>query len=87
MVIWKFKLEITDVQVVRMPAGAKILSVANQDGNLCLWAMVHTESPNVDRKIEILGTGNPIPLYRAPRTFIGTAIIGRFVWHVFESAV
>jgi hypothetical protein len=38
--IWKFELEVTDLQEVVMPSGAEILSVGNQDGKLCLWAMV-----------------------------------------------
>lgn len=40
MVIWKFKLAITDIQEIKIPEGAELLSVAKQNGNLCLWAMV-----------------------------------------------
>ena len=61
------------------------MSVANQDGTLCLWAMVDKNSPKTDIEIEIIGTGNPI-LFSGDfrRAFIGTVIIGDFVWHVFE---
>lgn len=40
MVIWKYELRTEDTQQIEMLYKAEILSVANQDGNLCLWAMV-----------------------------------------------
>lgn len=83
MVIWKYELKLTDRQTVRMPVATDLLSVANQRGSLCLWAMVDPDNPNkVDRDIEIIGTGNPMPHWR--RSFIGTVVIDQFVWHVFE---
>lgn len=85
MKIYEYPLDITDLQVVQMPAGAKILSVASQNGTLCLWAMVVPHARLTDRRIEIIGTGYPIPegtgIYR---NFIGTVPIIPFVWHVFE---
>lgn len=35
-VVWKFELQLTDTQSMEMPAGAKLLSVANQNGVLSL---------------------------------------------------
>lgn len=81
--IWKFELEITDIQTLKMPCGAKILSAASQNGTLCLWAMCDTEKPDKNRVIEIIGTGNPVHMC-FERVFIGTAIMNPFVWHVFE---
>jgi len=80
--IFKYTLEITSDQTVQMPQDAQILSVANQNGNLCLWAMVDIDCPPHPRHIEIIGTGLPVP--DSQRLFIGTAVIGQFVWHVFE---
>lgn len=83
MVIWKYELKLTDRQKVSMPVASDLLSVANQRGTLCLWAMVDPTNANkVERDIEIIGTGNPMPDGR--RSFIGTAVIDPFVWHVFE---
>jgi hypothetical protein len=83
--IWKYTLAITDTQDIEMPSGARILSVANQNGELCLWALVPTANATKTRCIEIIGTGNPIsPNHEASRRFIGTAVINPFVWHVFE---
>lgn len=85
MVIWKFELAITDMQEVTMPDGAELLSVANQNGNLCLWAIVDPSKERRRRYIEIIGTGNPMPTdMGVDRKFIGTAVVNPFVWHVFE---
>lgn len=65
-----------------MPEGAKILSVGNQRGNLCLWAMVDPTNPGVFRIFEMIGTG--YPLSDVGLQFIGTVVIEPFVWHVFE---
>lgn len=83
--IWKYELQITDMQQVEMPNGAELLSVANQDGCLCLWAKVDADKQVETRFIEIIGTGNPIAQdMGVDRKFIGTVLMSPFVWHVFE---
>ena len=83
--IWKYELQVTDMQPVEMPKGAELLSVANQNGTLCLWAKVDADKERETRHIEIIGTGNPIPQdMGVDRRFIGTAVVNPFVWHVFE---
>ena len=85
MVIWKFQLSmLVDLQKVMMPEGAELLSVANKNGNLFLWAMVDPSKENQCRWIEIIGTGTPITMNIVGRKFIGTAVVNPFVWHVFE---
>lgn len=82
MTIWKYELAITDRQEIIMPYGARVLSVANQGGNLCVWAMV---DPTHDRRplgFRIVGTGHPCGVSLG--TFIGTVVIDPFVWHVFQ---
>lgn len=82
--IWKFELQVTDTQSVVMPAGANPLYVADQNGNLCLWAVVNPQKPSESRDVWVVGTGNSMPteieLYG---DYIGTVQQGRFVWHVF----
>ena len=80
--IWKFELEIVNLQEVEMPQVAQLMTVQGQHGKLCLWAAVHTDSPLKKRKIEVMGTGESFE--KAPRTYIGTAQVGSKVWHVFE---
>jgi hypothetical protein len=85
--IYKYELKIEDYQVLQMPKGARVLSVGNQRGKLCLWAVCDQDAPASLRAFEIFGTGNPISEDRTiERTFIGTAIVEPFVWHVFETA-
>lgn len=81
--IYKYPIGITGFQEVAMPKAARILSVANQNGTLCLWALCDAaQKEYVARQIEIIGTGNPMSLNS--REFIGTVIVVPFVWHVFE---
>lgn len=85
MVIYKYPLKMLRLQSVEFPAGAKILSVANQNGTICLWASILNPDPDAAtrrREIEIIGTGDQVS--KADRTFIGTVLVGAYVWHVFE---
>ena len=88
MVIYKYELQITGIQTVQMPAGAKILSVANQHGILCLWALVDPVKPKTDRNIAIFGTDQSIDFgensFNDKHLFIGTVLKDPFSWHVFE---
>jgi len=83
MIIYKYYLVITDTQSLNLPEDAQILSVAEQNGELCLWALVIPDNPKTYRTFEILGTGNPIPK-TLRRKFIGTVPMESFMWHVFE---
>lgn len=66
-----------------MPKDSKILSVHNQNGTICLWAMVSPRLVDETRTIEIIGTGNSFD-EDVERTFIGTVLQSQFVWHIFE---
>lgn len=83
--IWKYELEITDEQTVEMPRGAKVLSVANQGGKLCLWAEVDPSERIVVRHFLVIGTGHQITEDFDLRKFVGTVLMEPFVWHVFEA--
>lgn len=80
--VWKFPLAIADVQRVVMPEGAEALFVAVQDSVLCLWVTVDPTRDPEPRLIFVSGTGNPCPNYAR---HIGSALMGPFVWHVWES--
>lgn len=85
MIIYKYPMEMLRLQFIEFPAGAKILSVANQNGTICLWASIL--NPDADaatrrRAIEIIGTGDQVS--KADRTFIGTVLMDGYVWHIFE---
>lgn len=84
MHVYKYQLQDTLQQTVNLSVGAKILSVHEQYGSLCLWALVDADLPTSPRVIEIYGTGHVVPAGK--REFIGTVVTmgGRLVWHVFE---
>lgn len=85
MTIWKYKLEVKGIQEIAMPKGATILSVAKQDNDICLWAMVHPSNELETRCIELITTGGIIQNPTAHnRRFIGTVVKGPFVCHLFE---
>lgn len=92
--IWKFPLEVTDVQSVAMPQGAQVLTAQLQgpsyearatDSSLCLWALVDPDAPKTVRLLHIFGTGHPV--YNADSLrYISTFQLdgGALVFHVFE---
>jgi len=82
--IWKYPLDVIDTQVILMPEGAEILSVAIQRDIPCVWVKVDQNAKLQPRDIHIRGTGHP--LYGYEGKFIGSFQLdgGAFVFHVFE---
>lgn len=69
-----------------LPEGYKILSVAEQRGDVCLWVQLDTDKiKSCDRTIEVFGTGHNIPKHEI--NFIGTVLQhgGDLVLHVFDT--
>lgn len=85
--VWKFPLEVTDLQTVRMPQGAVVLCVQVQGETPALWAMVDDGARFCDRVFATYGTGNPTD-HLPVDVYIGTYQIkgGALVFHVFEKA-
>lgn len=83
MTIWKYSLDTTDNQQVMMPLEARLLSVQTQGGSPQLWALVDPKARQVQRRIRIYGTGNPVGEYGK---FVGTYQLagGSLVFHVFD---
>lgn len=81
--IWKFPLVIDARQDVEMPSGAEILSCAEQDGRIVVWALVTPGAAPITRRFEMFWTGDAVPNF-ARRRFLATVPIGRHIHHVFE---
>jgi hypothetical protein len=82
--VWKFVLSGTLGNYL-MPKGAQLLSVAEQRGDVCLWALVDPSAPKECRILSVVGTGwDYSPSLNAK--FIGTVLLdhGTLVFHVFE---
>lgn len=56
--IWKFRLEITDEQMVDLPLGAEVLSVGMQGQDLHVWALVNPDYPAAQALSVRLGPGS-----------------------------
>jgi len=84
MRIWKWKLAVTDVQTIEVPAGAKVLDVQMQGGSPSLWVLCDENALSTPRRIAIYGTGNPMP--DEPGEYIATFPMhgGALVFHAFE---
>lgn len=86
--VWKFPIEIVDLQSVEMPANAEILHVGVDPlGQACLWALVDTHDDKAHREIFLTGTGHHLPDGGIIVKHVGTFNWGAFVWHAWEPAV
>jgi hypothetical protein len=79
--IFKYVIKIGNVNKVVMPSRAKILSVQMQGNELCIWAMVWDDNPDVVRTFVVRSTGEPL---RDVEAYVGTVQNPPYVWHVFE---
>ncbi len=86
--IYKYQLEVTDLQNILLPKGAEILTIQAQFEKPCLWALVDpNENSNVSVGIEIFGTGPPVGYdMGVDRKYISTFQLkgGALVFHAFE---
>lgn len=94
MQILKYVLEVTDEQVISLPAIRKFMHLDNQRGQITLWYLVDSTSDMDEVTFNIVGTGQEMPDEImasddvAPYIrYRGTVLIddARSVWHVFES--
>lgn len=86
--IYKYRLNIVDEQVLKLPAGFIPVSVLCVDNELYLYAQVDTEEKNIEYyQVIIIGTGNPIKHHLQQHRFFFSHTMIRggfvFVWHVF----
>ena len=85
MKIWKFPLDVTELQGISIPSTARILTAQTQHEIPCIWAQVDENTALVTRKIRIAGTGHDIP-ENSKGIYIGTFQLrgGAFIYHVFD---
>lgn len=79
--VFKYQLEITEeTQKISVPGGGKAIVVREQDGLPTLWIEVFDNHEPIERYFRIYGTGWEI---NPSWTYVGSAFIGPFVWHVY----
>ena len=81
--IHKYRLPLSGE--VEMPAGAQVLSVAAEQDEPCLWALVDTSAPLTRRRFAAIGTGRDAGMTKYG-TYVGVYRLSgeRGVYHVFE---
>lgn len=86
--IFKYTLETTDQQILKLPKGAKILSLQTQNNIPCIWAMIDTHAIETEEQhiINTYGTGHQLPLDMSNQVFLGTYQLmnGALTFHVFK---
>jgi hypothetical protein len=85
--VYKYEIEPKELQEINLPIQSKILSVAEQEGELYLWAEIDLDNHHIEepRTLRIAGTGWTLE-DGENRKFIGTAHMPKqkLVWHVYE---
>ena len=83
--IFKFPLEVTDVQDVSMSSDAVILSAIEQYGAIVVYARVNPNAVASRRRFFVVGTGHPLDRIDPTAVFVGTVKTegGALIWHVF----
>jgi len=90
-VIYKYPLELTDLQAINLTEGyfGRILDVQDQNGQLQCWVLqweIEGQKPKTRFEIAIVGTGNTPPEDIVTEYgYLKTLQIadGRLIWHIF----
>lgn len=87
--IHKYPFMVKDKVSVVIPGHVFTLKVAAQhpeSGQLCLWAIVDTESEEIERvHLRVVETGYPFGDYDDEKLhFVDTVMDGQYVWHIFQ---
>lgn len=90
MIIYKYPLSLSGVNVIACPEGSTVLTVQIQKNNPCLWIR-HLKKPYEDntikRKFVVVPTGETnLPYWDDKLSYVGTFQManGAVVLHVFE---
>lgn len=87
MRIWKYTLNLTGLQTVELPRGARPLTVQMQGIHPQLWAMCDPEQVKEKRTIAMYATGNPLPDEAGAYIATFQSHGGALAFHVFDHGV
>jgi hypothetical protein len=89
--IWKFSIEVTDEQTIRVPKGSRALTAQMQGNQLCLWVMLDTDNADrgVNMPVYIHGTGHSVLPEAYHGRYLSTVQMdgGALIFHVFVGEV
>ena len=82
--IFKYVIpDIGKVVSIKIPKIFSICEAAQQDGSLCLWAIVDIHCPLVEQKFMVVGTGWQIHEIENMKFIKTVHMPNGLVWHVF----
>ena len=79
--IYKYNLAPLQTTVLNMPQGSNVVAFDIQGDSFCIWAIVNTDNPIVERTFTIVGTGWEL---KGNECYIGMVQQNGFVWHCLE---
>lgn len=82
--IYKYQLDVTGTQLIKMPVGADPFTAEFQGNLLCIWAAVNSKEEEFeDREFRIFGTGEHLNMTGGVFRFLNTVHHESGVWHIF----
>jgi hypothetical protein len=82
--IFKYPFDVADDVRLEVPKGARILTVQEQAGRACAWALVDPGAPISSKDLLIRGTGQPVDAEELGEYLCTFQMHGgRLVFHVF----
>lgn len=60
-VIFKYQMPVLERFTMKLPAGAEVIRVTDQEGMFWLWAVVDTQAPDLERRFVAVKTGANVP--------------------------
>lgn len=83
MKIYKYELKRASTQFVQIPEKSSIIDIQIQKGKIMMWAEVEPDSPEIDIKINMYGTGQEVAENGCDTDYLGTIQDGDNVWHFY----
>lgn len=83
-IIYKYPLEFTNPQTIKLPSSAEILYVNSQGNTPTIWAIIDTnDKSTIEVNVYIIGTGQVFDA--SNKLYVGSCTTenGIFVWHIF----
>ncbi|EDH7117521.1 TPA: hypothetical protein N3D39_003662 [Salmonella enterica subsp. enterica serovar Durban] len=80
-IVLKYELNPSNLTALMLPENAQILTVKGGEDHVYLWAVVPEGKENVKRSFMVVPTGEGVI---DKSIYIGTAYVGKMVFHVFE---
>jgi hypothetical protein len=83
--IFKYPIEEKGLQRISIPKDHKILSVANQNGQICIWILVDPSNEKKEFGFRVYETGHAVE-GESNLEFLGTvpSKAGFLIFHVFK---